>query len=164
MVCALQYKPNICKLNQDWNLPKKDAIYRPCGESFYFFFPFLSLCSFPPETKNPLMMQMIDFLRSFSRKLHSIFISLVDFDWCGLRFLKLAHPLVSRQIVTLRLWARLYTHISSHFSSLFLLFKKWWMCKNAVFNKDIWIHTFKRCYPHEIIMLGQPTLNNDNCF
>lgn len=99
------------------------------SSSFFVFF-------FSPETKNPLMIQMTDFLHSFARKLYSIFISLVDFDWCGLGFLKQGHPLVPRQVVRSR--------IAPHFSSLFLHFKKWWLCKNVIFDKDIWIPASKQ--------------------
>lgn len=82
------------------------------------------------------MIQMTDFLHSFARKLYSIFICLVDFDWCGLGFLKPEHPLVPRQAVR--------SHIAPHFSSLFLHFKKWWLCKNVIFDKHIWIPASKQ--------------------
>lgn len=101
-------------------------------------------------------MQMTDSLHSFSRKVHSIFISLVDFDWCALGFLKMGHPFVPWQAVTRRSGAS-FTCLSL-FSRLFLLLKKWWQCRNVTFNKDFRIHTSKQMPSPPVHQLGQPRM------
>lgn len=114
------------------------------GKLFFLFFLFLCIF-FSPETKNPLIMQIIDFLQSFPRKLHSIFTSLVDFDGCGLGYLNLGHPLLSRQAVTLRPWPR--SCVALRFPACYYSLKMWWLCKNVILNKSVSIYTLKNAIP-----------------
>lgn len=97
-------------------------------------------------------MQMIDSLPSFSRKLHSIFTSLADFDWCALGLFKMEYPLVPRQAVTLRPGAS-FLYFSS-FSQLVLPLQKMAIVRNVIKIFEF-IH-LNNSHPLQVIVLGQP--------